>query len=82
MARTWGSNGEAFSWKVPPIQFLPTDSRSSASFREYELLDTGILDDNKYFDVMVEYAQADLDDTLAGPRLVGRACHEKSELLR
>ena len=23
--------------------------------REYELLDTGVLDDNKYFDVVVEF---------------------------
>src|SRR4029453_12275786 len=38
-------------------------SRSRADF-EYELLDTGIFDDNRYFDVFVEYAKADAEDVL------------------
>src|SRR5256712_3214489 len=29
---------------------------------EYELIDTGVFDDNRYFDVFVEYAKADPDD--------------------
>jgi hypothetical protein len=29
---------------------------------EYELLDTGIFDDNRYFDVFIEYAKADPED--------------------
>src|SRR4051812_6086576 len=31
---------------------------------EYELLDTGIFDDNRYFDVVVEYAKAGPEDVL------------------
>src|SRR5262249_24984667 len=31
---------------------------------EYELLDTGVFDDDRYFDVMVEYAKASPDDIL------------------
>ncbi len=31
---------------------------------EYELLDTGIFDDDRYFDVFVEYAKASADDIL------------------
>ena len=31
---------------------------------EYELLDTGVFDDNRYFDVFVEYAKASPDDVL------------------
>jgi mannosylglycerate hydrolase MGH1-like protein/glycosyl hydrolase family 63 len=31
---------------------------------EYELLDTGLFDDDRYFDVFVEYAQAGLDDVV------------------
>ncbi|WP_353946179.1 glucosidase [Streptomyces sp. HUAS MG91] len=31
---------------------------------EYELMDTGIFDENRYFDVTVEYAKADHDDIL------------------
>ena len=29
---------------------------------EYELLDTGVFDDDRYFDVVVEYAKVDHDD--------------------
>ena len=32
---------------------------------EYELLDTGIFNEDRYFDVFVEYAKADTDDILA-----------------
>jgi hypothetical protein len=38
-------------------------SRSREEF-EYELLDTGIFDEDKYFDVFVEYAKADPEDVL------------------
>ncbi len=31
---------------------------------EYELLDTGIFDDNRYFDMFIEYAKVDEDDIL------------------
>lgn len=31
---------------------------------EFELLDTGLLDDDRYFDVFIEYAKADADDIL------------------
>src|SRR5262245_37398011 len=31
---------------------------------EYELIDTGVFDDNRYFDVFVEYAKASPDDIL------------------
>ena len=31
---------------------------------EYELLDTGVFEDNRYFDVQVEYAKASVDDVL------------------
>src|SRR3954453_12878610 len=31
---------------------------------EYELLDTSVFDEDRYFDVFVEYAKADADDVL------------------
>ena len=31
---------------------------------EFELLDTGIFDDDRYFDVVIEYAKADAEDRL------------------
>ena len=38
-------------------------SRSREDF-EYELLDTGVFDEDRYFDVFVEYAKADPEDML------------------
>ncbi len=39
---------------------------------EYELVDTGILDGNRYFDVFVEYAKAGPDDILMRVRVANR----------
>lgn len=39
---------------------------------EYELIDTGIFDDNRYFDVFVEYAKADEEDILCKIEAVNR----------
>ncbi len=39
---------------------------------EYELLDTGIFDDDRYFDVFVDYAKADVDDIVIRIRVVNR----------
>ena len=46
---------------------------AAATTPEYELLDTGVFDDDRYFDVFVEYAKAGADDmlmrvTVAQPR--------------
>ncbi|MEL7088766.1 MAG: glucosidase, partial [Planctomycetota bacterium] len=38
--------------------------RRDKSHREYELEDTGVLDDKRYFDVQAEYAKADVNDLL------------------
>lgn len=42
---------------------------------EYELLDTGIFDEDRYFDVLVEYAKADQDDILIRITITNRG-HE------
>jgi hypothetical protein len=48
---------------VFPYQQLKVEnSRRNRSQREYELLDTGIFDESRYFDVFVEYAKKDVDD--------------------
>jgi hypothetical protein len=39
---------------------------------EYELLDTGVFDDDRYFDVFVEYAKADVEDVLVRITAVNR----------
>src|SRR5262249_51468736 len=36
----------------------------SRSESEYELIDTGVFAENRYFDVLVEYAKADVEDIL------------------
>ncbi len=54
-------------YKYPQAEFpyadLVTENRKRGVFDfEYELLDTGVFEDNRYFDVFVEYAKADQDD--------------------
>jgi hypothetical protein len=43
---------------------------------EYELIDTGIFDENRYFDVFVEYAKAAPTDLLAEIRVANRGPEE------
>src|SRR6266849_6723213 len=38
--------------------------RRGSTAMEFELIDTGIFDDDRYFDIEVEYAKADVDDVL------------------
>ena len=46
-----------------PYQWLTEENRNrNGSGEEFELLDTGIFNDNRYFDVFVEYAKNDPDD--------------------
>jgi hypothetical protein len=50
--------------EYPYRDLLETNRRRSREEFEYELLDTGIFDDDRYFDVFVEYAKADSEDVL------------------
>ncbi len=43
---------------------VDTNKRRRRTDQEYELLDTGVFAENRYFDVFVEYAKAAADDTL------------------
>lgn len=48
-----------------PYQELVDENRKRNSTQpEYELLDTGIFNDNRYFDIFIEYAKADQNDIL------------------
>ena len=56
-----------FLYKYPqaeyPYQKLVAENRRrSKSDPEFELIDTGIFNEDRYFDVFVEYAKADWDD--------------------
>jgi len=58
-----------YLYKYPQREFpyrdlVETNARRSREEMEYELLDTGIFDDDRYFDVFVEYAKADTEDLL------------------
>ena len=50
--------------EFPYLNLLQTNQSRSRSDLEYELLDTGIFDDDRYFDVFVEYAKEGPDDLL------------------
>ena len=50
--------------EYPYRDLVETNKRRSREEMEYELLDTGIFDDDRYFDVFVEYAKADPEDML------------------
>ena len=58
-----------YLYKYPQREFpypdlVETNRRRSREELEYELIDTGIFDQNRYFDVFVEYAKASPDDVL------------------
>jgi len=50
--------------EYPYAELVAGNRGRSAREWEYELLDTGVLDDNRYFDVEVEYAKVGPEDTL------------------
>ena len=58
-----------YLYKYPQAAFpygdlLETNRRRTREEMEYELLDTGVFNDDRYFDVFVEYAKAGTDDIL------------------
>jgi hypothetical protein len=50
--------------EFPYAQLVEENRRRGKTDDEFELLDTGIFDDDRYFDVFVEYAKAAPDDIL------------------
>ncbi len=48
----------------PYEDLVATNGRRGKQEMEYELLDTGIFDEDRYFDVVIEYAKAGPDDIL------------------
>ena len=48
----------------PYNDLVETNRRRSRQELEYELIDTGVFNDDRYFDVFVEYAKADPEDLL------------------
>ena len=48
----------------PYSSLIQENQRRNREMPEFELLDTGVFDQDRYFDVTVEYAKADVDDIL------------------
>jgi hypothetical protein len=56
----------------PYAELVATNRRRGRLELEYELLDTGIFDDDRYFDVFVEYAKQSPEDLLIRIRVYNR----------
>src|SRR6266404_3339953 len=50
--------------EFPYGQLVEENRRRGKNDREFELLDTGVFDENRYFDVTTEYAKAGVEDIL------------------
>jgi hypothetical protein len=50
--------------EYPYVRLIEENARRGKQDPEFELRDTGIFDENRYFDVFVEYAKGGEDDTL------------------
>lgn len=56
----------------PYSQLIEENRRRSRTEPEFELLDTGLFDDDRYFDVCVEYAKASPEDILVRIQVINR----------
>jgi hypothetical protein len=67
-----------YLYKYPQVEFpyarlVGENRRRGRSAPEYELIDTGVFDDDRYFDVYVEYAKASPEDMLMRLTIINRA---------
>ena len=60
----------------PYADLVETNGRRSRNDPEYELIDTGVFDEDRYFDVFVEYAKAGPTDILIQIEVCNRGPHE------
>src|SRR5918912_816762 len=64
--------------EFPYAQLVAENRRRGKDQPEYELVDTGIFDADRYFDVVVEYAKADVEDILVRITVTNRGREEAS----
>jgi glycogen debranching enzyme len=62
----------------PYTQLLEENRRRSKQDTEFELIDTGIFDDNRYFDIVAEYAKQSPRHILILISIYNRGCEERS----
>jgi hypothetical protein len=70
-------------YKYPQAAFpynwlVEENRRRGRADPEFELIDTGVFSDNRYFDVEIEYAKADVDDILMRVTVHNRAAEAAS----
>src|SRR6266404_3633040 len=58
--------------EFPYAQLVEENRRRGKDHPEFELLDTGVFDDDRYFDVVVEYAKVDVEDILIAITIANR----------
>jgi hypothetical protein len=58
--------------EFPYAQLIEENRKRGSGEPEFELLDTGVFAENRYFDVFVEYAKADVEDILIKITAVNR----------
>ena len=56
----------------PYLRLVEENRRRGKDLPEFELIQTGVFDEDRYFDVFVEYAKADVDDILIRITAVNR----------
>jgi len=66
-----------YLYKYPQAEFpyaklVEENRRRDKTQPEFELLDTGVFDEDRYFDVFVEYAKADVEDILIKITVINR----------
>jgi hypothetical protein len=62
--------------EFPYARLLEENRRRDRGAPEYELMDTGVFDEDRYFDISVEYAKADVEDILVRIHVVNRGAED------
>ena len=62
----------------PYLDLVTTNARRNREEPEYELIDTGIFDEDRYFDIFVEYCKATPEDSYIRISVVNRSDTEAS----
>jgi hypothetical protein len=64
--------------EFPYWELVQANKQRGKHQSEYELIDTGIFEGNKYFDIFLEYAKGDTDDLLIKIRIVNKGTEKAS----
>jgi len=65
--------------EYPYADLVERNRQAGRAGSEYELLDTGVFDEDKYFDVFIDYAKADIEDILVRIEVFNRGA-DKADL--